>query len=137
MIEINWNPSRRELRQFAGLWFPGFFGLLGALLLYHTGSLAVAGWVWGPALVLSVFGYFTPRLTRPVFVAWICAAYPIGWLVSHLLLAAVFFLIITPVGLVLRLLGRDPLQRKFDRSAKTYWIPHDPASDSARYFRQF
>ena len=137
VIDINWNPSHRELRQFSGIWFPGFFALVGGFVLYHTGSLATAGCIWGPALALSVLGYLAPQFVRPVFVAWICAAYPIGWVVSHVLLAAIFYLVFTPIGLVMRLFGRDPLQRKFERSAQTYWVSHNPARDSKRYFRQF
>ena len=136
MIEINWNPSRRELKQFAGIWFPAFFALVGALVLYHTGSPIVAASISGSGVLLSVFGFFFPPLVRPIFVAWMCAAYPIGWAVSHLLLAIVFFLVITPIGWGLRVLRRDPLEREFDRSASTYWIPHKQARDSKQYFRQ-
>ena len=137
MIDINWNPSRRELRQFAGIWFPGLLAVIGVVVFYHTGSVAAAAWIWGPAFVLSVLGCFVPRLIRPVFIACTCATYPIGWLVSCLLLAVIYYLILTPIGLVMRLLGRDPLGRKFDRSATTYWIVHDPSPDRGRYFRQF
>ena len=137
MIEINWSPSRRELKQFAGIWFPGLFALVGALVAYHTQSLAVGACIWVPGLLLGLIGFLFPRLARPVFVGWMCVAYPIGWIVSHVLLAAVFFLVITPIGLAFRVLGRDPLRRKFDRSASTYWIPHSASRDSRRYFRQF
>ena len=66
-----------------------------------------------------------------------CAAFPIGWTVSYLLLAAIFFLVLTPIGLVMRLFGRDPMLRALDRSAKTYWVPHNPGADPRRYFKQF
>ncbi|MEX0979180.1 MAG: SxtJ family membrane protein, partial [Pirellulales bacterium] len=68
---------------------------------------------------------------------WMWAAFPIGWLVSHLLIAAIYFLLITPIALVMRAVGRDPLSRRFDRAAKTYWVPRRQDSDPARYFRQF
>lgn len=137
MIDINRNPSRRQLRQFAGIWFPALLGVVGAVVYYHTGSPGVPAWIWGAALVLSVLGCCAPRLVRPVFVAWMCAAYLIGRLISCLLLAVIYYLIVTPIGLVMRLFGRDPLLRKFDPSARTYWTAHNPARDSARYFRQF
>jgi hypothetical protein len=57
--------------------------------------------------------------------------------VSHLLLLVVYYLVLTPIGLLMRLIGYDPLQRRFDRSAQSYWTPHDPAADDARYFKQF
>ena len=48
------------------------------------------------------------------------AVFPIGWVVSHLLLGVVYFLVLTPIGLTLRALGRDPLERRFDQSASSY-----------------
>jgi hypothetical protein len=65
------------------------------------------------------------------------AALPIGWTISHLVLGAVYYLVLTPIGLVMRLLGRDPMQRRFDRSAKSYWIERTPRTDPSRHFRQF
>jgi hypothetical protein len=83
-------------------------------------------------------GLLVPQAIRWVYVGWMLAAFPIGWLVSHLLLAAIFFGVIMPIGLILRVLGRDPMRKSFDRSASTYWIarPTEP-TDSRRYFRQF
>jgi hypothetical protein len=49
----------------------------------------------------------------------------------------VFYGVLTPIGLLMRLFGRDPLNRTFDRSATSYWIEHDPGSDLDRYFQQY
>jgi hypothetical protein len=88
------------------------------------------------AAAISLAGLLNPRWIRPVFVTWMRLAYPIGWTVSHLMLATIYYLVITPIGLVMRLLGRDPLQRRWDRQASTYWVAHNPGGDMARYFRQ-
>ena len=56
---------------------------------------------------------------------------------GYLLLVIIFYLIVTPLGLVMRMLGRDPMQRKFDRSAASYWIERPQHDETARYFRQF
>ena len=137
MIEINWNPSPRLLRQFAGGWFPAFCAIVGAVAAHRTHSLAVGGWIWGLALAVSVVCFIWLPLARLLFLGWTLAAYPIGWTVSHLLLGAIFFLLITPIGWIMRLAGNDRLGRKFDRDAGSYWIPHETPADSARYFRQF
>jgi hypothetical protein len=71
-----------------------------------------------------------------MFVGWMFLAFPIGWTVSHLLLLATFYLVLTPIGVVMRLVGHDPLERKFRPEAATYWMEHDPGSDPSRYFRQ-
>jgi hypothetical protein len=64
-------------------------------------------------------------------------ALPIGFAVGHVLLAAVWYGLFTPVGLIMRLLGRDPLCRRPDREAESYWRPRSPQRDVRRYFRQF
>ena len=62
---------------------------------------------------------------------------PIGFVVSHIVMAVMFYVILTPVGLVFRLIGRDPLQRRFDRQAASYWVPRERVTDPRRYYRQF
>ena len=56
---------------------------------------------------------------------------------THLLLAAVYFGVLTPIGLIMRLAGRDPMERRIDRAAPTYWVARRPVTDVRRYFRQF
>ena len=48
-----------------------------------------------------------------------------------------YYLVLTPIGLIRRISGRDPLHRRFDRDADSYWIARKPASDTKRYFRQY
>src|SRR5262249_39080951 len=107
------------------------------IILWRTGSLPVSAAVWAAGFVLSLTGYLVPALRRPLFVGWMCAAYPIGWVVSHLVLMTIFYLVLTPIGMLMRLFGRDPMTRSFDRSAQSYWVAHNPGGDASRYFRQF
>jgi hypothetical protein len=137
MLEFNRNPSRRELRQFAGIWLPAFFALVGGLILYKTGHVLLPIVLWTPALLLSVMGLVKPAWIRPVYIVWMFAAAPIGWLMSRLILAIVYYLVLTPIGLMLRLVKPDLLQERFDSSAATYWVKREPARDTSRYFRQF
>jgi len=136
VIEINRNPTARELRSF-GVGLLVFVGVLGSIAYLRTGRVQAPAYVWGVGAVLVSVYFLVAPLRRPIYLAWTYATFPIGWLVSHLVLAAVFYLVVTPIGVVMRLLGRDPLQRRFDRSAHTYWVPHDPGEDVTRYFRQF
>lgn len=78
-----------------------------------------------------------PGLLRPVYVALTTAGLPIGFTVSHVVLAIVYFGVFTPVAAVFRLIGRDALHRRFDRGAETYWTPRRAAPSTKRYFRQF
>ena len=65
------------------------------------------------------------------------ATFPIGLGVSHFILAVVYYLVLTPIGLLLRFSSYDPMGRRFDRSAKTYWTPHETEEGTERYFKQF
>ena len=137
MISINWHPTNRELRQFAGIWFPAFWLIAGCVLGFRTGWWQVVMPVWIAAAAVGAMGLVRPQLVRPIFVGWMIAAWPIGWAVSHLMLAGVYYLLITPLGLVMRVCGRDKLQMRPDTQAKTYWTPRPPAPPADRYFRQF
>jgi hypothetical protein len=61
---------------------------------------------------------------------------PLAWTVSTVLLILVYYLVLTPIGLALRLAGRDRMGRRFDSDRTTYWVKRNE-SDPSRYFRQF
>lgn len=136
MLDLNWNPSRRELRQFALLCL-GFGAVVGGLILYKTGSWSVPSVIWGVSLIVAALGLFDAALVRPIYVAWMAAAYPIGWIISNAVLALTFYVVMLPIGLLMRAIGRDPLGRREHRSAGSYWVPHEPPRDPGSYFRQF
>lgn len=92
-------------------------------------------------LAIAVLGgilIFASRASgRAIYRGWMFAALPIGWTFSHVILGAVYYGVFTPIGVLLRLAGKDPMNRRFDPSAQTYWIPHKQETDPKRYFRQF
>jgi hypothetical protein len=137
IINFNSNPSDRELRQFAAIWFPLFCVVIAAASYYAAESLPIAAVTLTIGVLGGIAGYAHPGLIRPVFLAWMAAAYPIGWTVSHTLLAIIYYLLMTPIGWIMRAVGYDPLQRRFDRGAHSYWVPVEPADSKSRYFRQF
>ena len=62
--------------------------------------------------------------------------YPIGWLVTRILLVLLFHGMFTPLALLFRLIGRDALTRRRRPDRPSYWIPKPGATDVRRYFRQ-
>lgn len=141
LVEFNWKPTDRQLREFG----------VGALVL-----LPLAGWLWTgrplsvdalnkpllgglalAGLALCVLGFTRPQAIKPVFLALSLAAFPIGLVVSEIVLALIYFGVFLPVALLFRLIGRDALSRRFDRAATTYWTPKRQPDDIGRYFRQF
>lgn len=137
MIDLRLDPSRRELRQFA-VAFAVFAGLLGWLL--HGRELvawSTSVWIWRVGGAVGLVGVLLPVLVRPIYVGMMVAAFPIGWVLSHVLLGAVFYLLVTPIGLGMRLVGYDPLRRTLDPDAGSYWSRRSPVTDLERYFRQY
>jgi hypothetical protein len=130
------NPTERMLRQFAGIWIP-FFGAAAAIqqFLYHRHQIAVILVIL--AVTIGPLGLAWPRAIKPVFVGWMTLAYPVGWMVSRVILGILFLGLFTPVGWLLRKSGKDELGLKRRPHAQTYWLPKPAASDKSKYLSQF
>ena len=87
----------------------GSLALIGAYCLWGKDSLRAAAAFWAVAAA-GLVGVLRPGFLRPVYVLWMALAFPIGWTVSHLLLLIVYYLVLTPIGLLMRLFGYDPLE---------------------------
>ncbi|HYU40109.1 MAG TPA: SxtJ family membrane protein [Acidimicrobiia bacterium] len=134
-VILNTNPTRRDLLVF-GFVVPLVAAVIGLLVAVRFDAPGAARFIWvvGAALTLSYVAI--PPWRRPLFLGWMYVTYPIGWVMSHVALLIVFFLVIVPFGLVIRLARRDLLHRRLDRSAPSYWVRREPVSDVRRYFRQ-
>jgi hypothetical protein len=136
LASLIFNREHRT-RQLAGALLPLLFGATGAA----ASSGLPARSVLFPLAAIGVGGalaiWAAPGIGKRIWVGWMTAAAPIGWSLSHVVLAAVYYLVLTPIGLVMRAAGRDPLARRFDRAAASYWIKRDPQVSTERYFRQF
>ena len=135
MIDLTREPTRRELAWF-GLGLGGVLVVLG-LLLWPKLGFAVTRGVWVAAAALVVVFYAIPPLRRPIYVGWMYLVFPIAWTVSHVLLALVYYLVLTPIGILRRVIGGDPLHRAIDRDASTYWVERHDTKPLSRYFRGF
>ncbi|MDP6944225.1 MAG: SxtJ family membrane protein, partial [Myxococcota bacterium] len=101
-----------------------------------TGALDISQIIWGVAGVITLVFFAIKPLQVPIYLGWIYLAFPIGWTVSHVLMMFVYYLVLTPFGIVMRLIGRDPMFRRFDKSATSYFVDHE-AAETGRYFKQF
>jgi len=135
LIDIRTQPSESDLKWF-GVIVLCVFGIIGGIVLWRAESLFAAEILWGVGAALAVLYYAIRPLRRPLYDVWMRAVMPIGIIISHALLGLIYFGIITPIGLLMRLVGRDALQLHLDASADSYWSKHDPGEDRSRYFRQ-
>ena len=124
-----------DLRKF-GLVVGGVFMALGLLFLLRHKPAAPYFLAAGGPLVL--LGLILPRALRWIYVGWMSVAFVLGFVMAHVILTLFFVLVITPIGLLARLVGKDFLKLKLDRDAKTYWTPREVKPKSpADYERQF
>lgn len=137
LLELKRDPTPREVRQFARIWLPAFCALLAAWAVLRWQAWPVAGALVAIALVGAIVEWARPRWMKVLFLGWMWAAFPVGWLVSHVLMGLIYYLVITPIGLIMRAVGRDPLSRRFEPEAETYWTRREPPADPSHYFRQF
>ena len=124
------------LRQFAGLWIV-FFGAIAAWQEFHHHRRALAILLVVLAVTVGPLGIAWPRAIKPVFVGWMALVYPIGWIVSRIVLGLLFYGLFTPVALVFRIVGRDELSLRPQPQTTTYWHSKPHATDKRQYLRQF
>jgi len=145
MIKLNLIPERRILKQFA------FFAVLGLPLIAFAVLKISGAWSWTeswthPAMLwtagvgltqLVLFLTVTDAVTRWLYVGLMVVAFPIGFLLSQVLMALIFYLLFTPIGLFFRLTGRDAMGRKLDPTKKSYWHDRGPQRSPASYFKLY
>lgn len=150
MLKLNLNPDRRFLRQFAwaSLLMMPLFGLLlwwrfGAATWIVVGVGAVGVLVFAvevlllPLLSEAAGRFAEAAIPRAFYRALAVATVPIGFVVSHVLMALIYYLVVTPIALVFRLMGRDELRLKKDSKAGSYWVDRGPERRPASYFKLY
>lgn len=137
LVSINWRPDNNELKKFGtGALFmlpviAALFSWLRHLPLTWVLCICAAG------LIIFILSRINAPLVKPVYLGLMIISAPIGFVVSFVVLAIFYYLILTPIGLIFKLAGRDSLERKFDKQAKTYWTVYKGPESVKRYFNQF
>ena len=126
--------DRKGLREFALVTSGVVVGLFG-LLLPWLFNLGWPSWPWILAAVLSTLGFITPMALQPVYKLWMRFGLILSKITTPIIMGLVFFLVITPTGLIRRLLASDPLARKF-HDGESYRVPSEkiPAKNLERPF---
>lgn len=127
--------SDRDLRKF-GLVVGGVFAALGLLfLLRHKPIFPYFLW---PGVALMALGLIWARSLKYIYIAWMSVAFVLGFVMAHVILTLFFFLVITPIGLLARIFGKDFLSLKLNPQAPSYWIVRERKTrTAAEYERQF
>ena len=145
LVEINFNPDNKTLRQFGVIAFVGF-GILAALAYYERlifsfgmgdARVTVVGILAAVGSIALLFSLVAPKANRILYVGLTLLAFPIGFVLSYVIMGTLFFLVIGPIAILFRLVGRDSMHRDCDPSAPTYWHAAKPPRDKDSYFHQY
>jgi len=145
LVEINFDPDTRTLRQFGVIAFVGF-GVLAALAYYEKlifsfglgdARMPIVTTFTALGSIALLFALVAPKANRILYVGLTLLAFPIGLVLSYVIMGTLFFLIIGPIAIGFRLLGRDSMHRAYDPSAATYWSAAHPPRDKESYFHQY
>ena len=136
LVNINWTPNKKELRQF-GLTLIIGFSFIGLFFyfFYDKEIIAYACWLFGfTAGLLGLTGF---KLALPVYWAWMFIAFIMGNIMSRLILAIIFYVMVTPISLIMKILRRDRLHLKKPTNS-SYWLEENHVNkNESQYERQF
>ena len=116
--------STKELRSF-GLSVGGVFGVIGLWPMVIHGA-SVRPWAVGLGGLLIACGSLIPRVLAPVHKGWMWIGHILGWVNTRILLGLVFYGLITPIGMVFRLMGKETMRQAFSEDASTYRVVRQP-----------
>jgi len=126
--------SPRALRRF-GIIVGAAMLVVGTLLL--LGDRKAGGPFLSFGVLLVVAATFAPSVLRYVYRPWMTMAFAMSWLITRLILTLVFFLVVTPIGLLQRLCGKRALELHFKSGESTYWQDRPTYPAPADYEKQF
>jgi hypothetical protein len=131
----NIKSGKRDLRNF-GITIGVVLLILAGFLFWKERQLYKLSVTVGVILLAS--GLTVPSLLKPVYWVWMVFATILGWVMTRLILTVLFYAVITPIGLVSRLFGKQFLERKWSGSTTTYWTYRvNKGSDGRDHERQF
>lgn len=127
------NYTKESLRKFGITLGLAFLVVSLLILLRHRHSPLLAGFISG---ILILFAFLAPGMLRIPYVLWMKLALILSWINTRLILIIFFYLIFSPIGIIMRLCGGDPLSRSIEKDRQSYWVKKERPQHSD-YERQF
>lgn len=126
MDRTNQQPTMRDLRQF-GLLVGGVFAVIGLWpVVFRSESPRLWATILGSLLI--VLGAIVPQSLKQAYKGWMKVGHVLGSINTKIILGIIYYLLITPMGLVMRLMGKDPMHRAMTQDTDTYRIVRSPRS---------
>lgn len=128
--------DKKGLRNFGlifGLILSVLFGLLFPWLFEYRHPY----WPWYISIPVWALAIVVPGALQPFYVVWMKLGAVLGWINTRIILGIVFFLVVFPVSLLMRLFGNDPMRRRLDKNTETYRIKREAVPDKKHVERPF
>ena len=139
--DVNWNPDVPARRKFAVSLIIGFpviavlFGVITRLVKHSWNPFFL--WLGVIGLAVGIVLWLVPQIAKPFYLVWYFIACCVGIVIGNTLFALFFYLVFTPLGLVLRLRSRPAVTKGFNKSQPSYWRAAEKSVALKRYYRQF
>lgn len=129
------NLDKRSLRNFGITMGTAFLAISLFIFVRHKHN-SVPGFIISSIFFMAAF--MAPEVLKPVYIIWMKLALILSWINTRIILLIIFYLLFAPVGIILRLLGRDPLDRKIEKNKESYWKKNEKHQfNPLDYERQF
>lgn len=132
-LERDDTPKAGSERGF-GIVFAVVFAVIGLWPLLDGGPVRI--WALAVAGVFLAAGLLVPAVLRPLNRLWFLFGMALHKVVSPLVMGLLFYLTVTPIALIMQIVGKDPLNRRFNKDAKSYWIEREPPGPAPETMRQ-
>jgi len=130
---VNHGPDSKELRNF-GLLVGGVFSVIGLWPMLLRGE-PLRLWAVTTGTLLILLGSFAPKWLAPIHRGWMWVGHVLGWINTRIILGIVFYGLITPIGILFRLFGKDTMRQTFSDASSTYRVNRQPRPRSHMKFQ--
>ena len=135
--QISSSATIKQIRQF-GLLVGIVLVAVGCWQLYHQIYPIMRIILWSIGGFLFAGGLLWPQILKPLYVFWMLLAHMLSWVNTRIILGVIFYLIFTPIALVMRIAQRDGLQKKINKNTSSYWTQRTAPENIKEHFeRQF
>ncbi|MBI2447685.1 MAG: hypothetical protein HYY56_07035 [Candidatus Omnitrophica bacterium] len=126
--------THKTLRNF-GLLFCVIFGIWAGIMFLKAKPYCL--WFAVVSIAFFLSGMLFPEVLRQFYRIWMSLAFVLGWFMTRVLLSIVFFVVVTPIRIILKALGKDLLDEGVQKESRTYWKKYETAQNKERYQKQF
>lgn len=123
--------SKNSLKKFGITMGIAFFIIAALLYFRHKQAVQLIASI---SILFFIGSFLRPLMLKPVYIFWMKLAFILGWVNTRLILLAVFYLVLTPIGILMKIFKADLLDLKIDKTKDSYWKRVEKSTDYQRQF---